>query len=117
MAVETIETVSRSSNKIFIFADGVPDALSPAETILEMYPDTACTTSMAMVVGGSQSAGSQGLRVGISSEDSRDRGNRQSWTGKEGALKASIGGRRVVGLADMKCDALLGSGDLMMPAG
>jgi hypothetical protein len=48
---------------------------------------------------------------------SRYRGNRRSWTGKEGALKASIGGRRVVGLADMKCDALLGSGDLMMPAG
>jgi hypothetical protein len=63
-----------------------------------------------MVVGGSQSAGPQGLRVGISSEDSRDRGNRQSWTGKEGALKASIGGRRVVGLADLKCDALLSSG-------
>jgi hypothetical protein len=46
-----MDTVSLSSNKIFIFADGVPEALSPADTILEMYPDTACTTSIVKVAG------------------------------------------------------------------
>jgi hypothetical protein len=52
MAVETMDTVSLSSSKIFIFADGVPEALSPADTILEMYPETACTTSIVAVAGG-----------------------------------------------------------------
>ena len=63
MAVETIETygairmlsgsenaynrtVSLSTRRIFIFDDEDP-ALSVAETILEMYPDIACTTSIA----------------------------------------------------------------------
>ncbi len=50
IAVETMDTVSLSSSRIFIFAEGVPEALSPADTILEMYPDTACTTSMVLVV-------------------------------------------------------------------
>lgn len=52
MAVETIETVSLSNKSIFILAEGVPDALSPADTILEMYPETACTTSILLVEGG-----------------------------------------------------------------
>ena len=46
IAVETMDTVSLSNRRIFIFADGVPETLSPADTILETYPDTACTTSM-----------------------------------------------------------------------
>jgi len=46
--VETIETVSLSRRRIFILAEGAPDALSPADTIFEMYPDVACTTSMAI---------------------------------------------------------------------
>lgn len=40
-------TVSLSRSKIFILEDEEPDDESPAETILEMYPDTAATTSMA----------------------------------------------------------------------
>lgn len=39
-------TVSLSSNRIFILADGIPEALSPADTILLMYPETAKTTSI-----------------------------------------------------------------------
>lgn len=46
IAVDTIATVSLSTRRIFILADGVPDALSPADTILEIYPATACTTSI-----------------------------------------------------------------------
>ena len=60
MAEDTMETVSRSNNRIFIFADGVPDALSPADTILEMYPDTACTTSIVVAVGGREGVGFSG---------------------------------------------------------
>jgi hypothetical protein len=56
MAVETIETVSLSKSNIFILAEGVPDALSPADTILEMYPETACTTSILGVEGGDLNA-------------------------------------------------------------
>jgi hypothetical protein len=51
MAVETIETVSLSNSSIFILAEGVPEALSPADTILEMYPETACTTSILLAAG------------------------------------------------------------------
>jgi hypothetical protein len=40
-------TVSLSRRSIFIFEDDVPDVdESPAETILETYPETAATTSM-----------------------------------------------------------------------
>lgn len=39
-------TVSLSRSNIFILEDEEPDDGSPAETILEMYPDTAATTSM-----------------------------------------------------------------------
>lgn len=46
-----VPTVSLSRSKIFIFAEeedkeDEADAESPAVTILEMYPDTAATTSM-----------------------------------------------------------------------
>lgn len=39
-------TVSLSRSSIFILEDEEPDDESPAETILEMYPDTVATTSM-----------------------------------------------------------------------
>ena len=39
-------TVSLSSRRIFIFEDEDVVVLSPADTILEMYPETAETTSM-----------------------------------------------------------------------
>jgi hypothetical protein len=45
--------VSLSSSKIFILVDDedpVADAVSPVVTILEMYPDTAATTSMIVVM-------------------------------------------------------------------
>ena len=80
IAVETMETVSRSSNKIFIFADGVPEALSPAETIFEMYPDTACTTSMANIAKASTRAGSQDQQLMVISSGRRPgRPNRLLW--------------------------------------
>lgn len=51
MAVETMDTVSLSNSKIFILAVDVPDVLSPADTIFDMYPDTACTTSIVLSGG------------------------------------------------------------------
>lgn len=42
-------TVSLSRSRIFILEDEEPDDESPAETILETYPDTAATTSMGRV--------------------------------------------------------------------
>ena len=42
-------TVSLSSKRIFIFAEEELEFVSPAEAILEMYPDTAWTTSILSV--------------------------------------------------------------------
>jgi hypothetical protein len=42
-------TVSLSSSSIFIFAEGVPEALSPTDTIFDTYPETASTTSIVSV--------------------------------------------------------------------
>ena len=44
--------MSLSINRIFIFDEEGPNAVSPPETILEMYPETAETTSMMAADGG-----------------------------------------------------------------
>ena len=49
--ISQTRTVSLSSRRIFIFEDEDVVAPSPADTILEMYPETAETTSMFSELG------------------------------------------------------------------